>query len=66
MVVKVTKISQNVKNKSFLSIEKKYYRTKKTLYYNYNKYFNHENFVSLQGKYKKILIFVHGKLVPEI
>ena len=50
MVVKVTKISQNVKNKSFLSIEKKYYRTKKTLYYNYNKYFNHENFVSLQGK----------------
>ena len=50
MVVNVTKISQNVKNKSFLSIEKKYYKTKKTFYYNYKKYFNHENFVSLQGK----------------
>ena len=50
MVVNFTKISQNVKNKSFLSIEKKYYKTEKTFYYNYKKYFNHENFVSLQGK----------------
>ena len=31
------KISQKMKNKSLLSIEKKYYTMRKTLYYNYKK-----------------------------
>ena len=37
MVVNVTKISEKVKNKSLLSIEKNIIEWEKTLYYNYNK-----------------------------
>ena len=37
MVVNVTKISQKMKNKSLLSIEKKIIEQEKTLYCNYKK-----------------------------
>ena len=45
MVVIITKISQKMKNKSLLSIEKKYHRMrKKMLYYNYKKVFQFRQF----------------------
>ena len=43
MVVNVTKISQKMKNKSLLSIEKNIIEREKTLHYNF------ENFTSLEG-----------------
>ena len=39
MVVNVTKISQKMKNKSLLSIEKNIIEREKMLYYNYEKVF---------------------------
>ena len=39
MVVNVTKISQKIKNKSFLSIENNIKEREKTLYYNYKRVF---------------------------
>ena len=47
VVVNVTKISPKMKNKSFLSIAKNVIEPEKTLYYNYKKYFNLDNFASL-------------------
>ena len=46
MVVNVTKLSQNMKNKSLSSIEK-YYRTEKWLIIIIRKYFNLEHYPSL-------------------
>ena len=37
IVADITKISQKMKNKSLLRIEKKYHRMKKVPYYNYKK-----------------------------
>ena len=39
MAVNITKISQKMKNKSWLSIEKNTIEQEKTLYYNYKKAF---------------------------
>ena len=47
VAVNVTKISQKMKNKSLMSIEKNIIERVKTLYYDYKKYFNLENFASL-------------------
>ena len=44
MVVNVTKISQRMKNKGMLSIEKNIIEWKKTLYYNYKKVFSFGKF----------------------
>ena len=45
--VNVTKVFQKMKNKSLLSIEKKYYRTKKGFFIIKREYFNLEKLVSL-------------------
>ena len=50
MVVSTTKMSQKMKNKCLLSIEKNIIEWEKMFYYNYKKYFNLENFGSLQEK----------------
>ena len=51
MVVNVTRISQKMKNKSLMSIEKKYYRMrKKHLIIILKKCFNLENVSSFYGK----------------
>ena len=44
MVVKVTKISEKMKNKSLLSTEKNIIEREKTPYYNYKKVFQLRNF----------------------
>ena len=45
MVVKDTKIYNNMKNKSYLSIEKNIIKSEKTPYYNYKKLFHLEDLV---------------------
>ena len=61
----VTKISQKRKNKTFLSIEKKYYRMrKKKSFYNYKKVFEFRKFcLFLRTSIKS---FDLGKLIPEV
>ena len=44
MALSVTKISQKMKNKSFVSIEKNVKEREKTLYYNYKKLFDFRKF----------------------
>ena len=66
MVVKVTKISQNMKNKSFLSIEKSIIGLKKRFIIITISILIMKTLSLYKEKYKKILILVHGKLVPEI
>ena len=44
MVVKDTKIYYNIKNKSYLSIEKNIIKSEKTPYYNYKKLFSFRRF----------------------
>ena len=44
MVVKDTKIYNNMKNKSYLSIEKNIIKSEKTPYYNYKKLFSFRRF----------------------
>ena len=58
MVLNVTKIFQKMKNKSFLSIQK-IQNEKKHFITNIRKYFNLENLLLYQGKYKKLFSFVH-------
>ena len=49
MVVKDTKIYWKMKNKGCLSIEKKYYKMRKTPYYNYRKLFSFRKSVFFLG-----------------
>ena len=66
MVVNVTRISQKMKNKSLMSIEKKYYRMrKKHLIIILKKCFNLENFLLFKEKYNNFLIFELKNVVPE-
>ena len=57
MVVSVIQISQKMKNKSFLSIEKYIIECEKTLYHNYKKVF----YNILYHNYKKILLIYREK-----
>ena len=66
MVVNVTRISQKMKNKGLMSIEKKYYRMrKKHLIIILKKCFNLENFLLFKEKYNNFLIFELKNVVPE-
>ena len=50
----LTKISQKLKNKSLLSIEKNIIKWEKWLIIIIKKYFNLKNFASYKGEYKKL------------
>ena len=60
MVVNVTKISQQMKDKSLYSTEKIRFNEKKRLIIFIRKYFNFENFDSLQWKTQKTFFFCKG------
>ena len=59
MVSNAIKISQKMKKKKKLvEYRKKYYEMRKKIIFIIRKYFNLENFASLQRKYKKLFSFV--------
>ena len=58
MVANAIKISQKMKKKKLVEYRKKYYEMRKKIIFIIRKYFNLENFASLQRKYKKLFSFV--------
>ena len=59
MVVNVTNISQKMKSKILLNIQKKMLQNGKERFpIIITKYFNPENFAPYKGKYKKLVSFV--------
>ena len=59
MVANAIKISQKMKKKKKLvEYRKKYYEMRKKIIFIIRKYFNLENFASLQRRYKKLFSFV--------